>query len=78
MGTAGSSTSTVVTITEQIQSMNTFGYQAVVHMLECRGHNRNDMITGSSVHNQQIGATCAAVSLVSTTGYSTTLSTIIT
>ena len=25
-----------------------------VHMLECRGHDRNSMITGSSVHNQRI------------------------
>lgn len=26
-----------------------------VHMLECRGHNQDSMITGSSVHNQWIG-----------------------
>ena len=29
-------------------------YLVAVHMLECRGHDRNSMITGSSVHNQWI------------------------
>ncbi len=28
--------------------------RVATHMLECRGYNRNSMITGSSVHNQRI------------------------